>query len=483
MPATGRAGPGRPVAPAVPVPPRRASRSATAGPVVPLFACVPLAACHLNRPLSFPHARSPSRERDHRRNWNRCRRRQHCGPPAGAVVRRPHGELLSPRSTSSGSSGSTRRCTRSSASARRAGAGGGQRRGPRRRARPAAAGRHPGPDQGQHRGAGPARHCRLARAGRGRARTTPSWSPGCAQAGAVILGQGQPVGVGQLPLHPLHQRLEHARRPDGQPARRRPQPVRLQFGIRRRRSPRAWPRSPSAPRPTAASSARPAPAALSASSPPWAWSAEAGIVPISSAPGHRRADGPHRGRRRCAAVRCWPARTRRDPATAAARRPAPRLHGFLDAGALAGARLGVWRDGAQAAGPATVAVLEPAAALAALGRRQLVDPVELPADGPRSLSPSSPPCMHEFKHDLNAYLAGAARRASRRPRRPHRVQHASTPPRCWPTSARNSSSRPRPPAVTWRTPATWRTRAEAPAGPARPWTARSPRTGWTPLSR
>ena len=43
--------------------------------------------------------------------------------------------------------------------------------------------------------------------------------------------QGEPVRVGQLPVHPLDQRLVHARRPDREPVRAGPQPVRVEFGV------------------------------------------------------------------------------------------------------------------------------------------------------------------------------------------------------------------------------------------------------------
>jgi amidase len=78
---------------------------------------------------------------------------------------------------------------------------------------------------------------------------------------------------------------------------------------------------------------------------------------------------------------------------------------FLDAGALAGARLGIWRDGSKAAGPATAAVLDAAVARLRSCGAQIVDPVELPGldemDEPELIA-----LLHEFKHDLNAYLAG-----------------------------------------------------------------------------
>ena len=95
--------------------------------------------------------------------------------------------------------------------------------------------------------------------------------------------QGQPVGVGQLPVPVLQQRLEHAGRPGREPARRRPQPVRLQLRVRAWRSRPGWPRSRSAPRPTAPSCRPPRPAAWSASSPPSGLVSRTGIVPISAA--------------------------------------------------------------------------------------------------------------------------------------------------------------------------------------------------------
>ena len=109
--------------------------------------------------------------------------------------------------------------------------------------------------------------------------------------------------------------------------------------------------------------------------------------------------GPWPRRRRCSA--CWP--DPEDPVTAAAEgRPAD-YTAFLDPGALAGARLGVWRDGCPEAGDAIMAVLDQALdVLRDLGATVL-DPVELPGAAgigdPEWLS-----LLHEFKRDINAYL-------------------------------------------------------------------------------
>jgi amidase len=94
-----------------------------------------------------------------------------------------------------------------------------------------------------------------------------------------------------------------------------------------------------------------------------------------------------------------------DPATEAAAGHAADYATFLDPTALDGARLGVWRAGSAPADGATVAVLE--ASLATLKQQgaQVIDPVEL-ADVDKMGEPEFAALTHEFKHDINAYLAG-----------------------------------------------------------------------------
>ncbi len=76
----------------------------------------------------------------------------------------------------------------------------------------------------------------------------------------------------------------------------------------------------------------------------------------------------------------------------------------LGAGALSGSRLGVWREGSTAADPATTAVLDAAVAVLRAGGAEIIDPVDLP--GAADLAePEFAALCHEFKHDLNAYLA------------------------------------------------------------------------------
>ena len=79
---------------------------------------------------------------------------------------------------------------------------------------------------------------------------------------------------------------------------------------------------------------------------------------------------------------------------------------LLDPGALDGARIGIWRDGSAAAGPASVAVLDAAIARLRACGAQVTDPVELP-DYAKIGEPEFASLLHEFKVYLNAYLAAA----------------------------------------------------------------------------
>ena len=94
-----------------------------------------------------------------------------------------------------------------------------------------------------------------------------------------------------------------------------------------------------------------------------------------------------------------------DPATAPAAVRARDYTTFLDPSALAGARLGVWRDPALDAGARTTAVLDQAVAVLREAGAELADPVELPGAADIT-EPEFAALTHEFKHDLNAYLAG-----------------------------------------------------------------------------
>jgi len=94
-----------------------------------------------------------------------------------------------------------------------------------------------------------------------------------------------------------------------------------------------------------------------------------------------------------------------DPATEAAARHATDYAAFLDPAALDRARLGVWRAGSTLADGATVAVLETALATMRQQGAQITDPVEL-TDVDKMADPEFAALTHEFKHDINAYLAG-----------------------------------------------------------------------------
>jgi amidase len=94
-----------------------------------------------------------------------------------------------------------------------------------------------------------------------------------------------------------------------------------------------------------------------------------------------------------------------DPPTAQAAGNACDYTAFLDAGALDGARLGVWRAGSASADAATVALLEAAIEVMRAAGAEITDPVEL-ADSDKINEPEFAALSHEFKHDINAYLAG-----------------------------------------------------------------------------
>jgi amidase len=78
---------------------------------------------------------------------------------------------------------------------------------------------------------------------------------------------------------------------------------------------------------------------------------------------------------------------------------------YCDPAALRGARVGVWRAGSAAAGAATTAVLDSAVARLRDQGAQVIDPVELPGAEKIGLAEMGA-LLHEFKHDIGAYLAG-----------------------------------------------------------------------------
>jgi amidase len=94
-----------------------------------------------------------------------------------------------------------------------------------------------------------------------------------------------------------------------------------------------------------------------------------------------------------------------DPATARAATEACDYTTFLLPDALAGARLGVWRDGSRKGSAATAAVLEAAIARLRSQGATVIDPVQLD-DADKINEPEFAALTHEFKHDINAYLAG-----------------------------------------------------------------------------
>jgi amidase len=129
-----------------------------------------------------------------------------------------------------------------------------------------------------------------------------------------------------------------------------------------------------------------------------------GIVPISAA---QDTAGPM-GRTVADAALLLGALTGRDagdPASADAAGALADYSRYLDSGALDGARIGVWRAGMADAGARSLAVLEAALdRLRAAGAR-LTDPVELP-DADKIGESEFPALTWEFRHEINAYLAG-----------------------------------------------------------------------------
>ena len=118
------------------------------------------------------------------------------------------------------------------------GGAGDRRRARRRAARQGSARaspRHPDPAQGQHRHRRPHdHHRRLARPRRLDPGPRRLRRRAAARGRRGPARQGEPLRVGQLPLLPLHQRLEQPRRPVPEPLRARPQPLGLQLGLGRR---------------------------------------------------------------------------------------------------------------------------------------------------------------------------------------------------------------------------------------------------------
>ena len=135
-----------------------------------------------------------------------------------------------------------------------------------------------------------------------------------------------------------------------------------------------------------------------------------------------------------------------DPATAAA---GPYVHrdylSDLNSHALRGKRIGVWRGGGDVADvnavtDATIATLR------ALGAT-VVDNIDLPGLDD-AFNNEFPALLVEFKHDINAYLAGDSRPAPGRPGWADRLRQRSTPPsRCRSSSRRSSTWRRRPTAT------------------------------------
>ena len=209
--------------------------------------------------------------------------------------------------------------------------------------------------------------------------------------------QGEPVGVGELPVDPLDQRLVHARRPDRQPVRARPEPVRVELGVGGRVAAGLAPLAVGTE--TDGSIVSPASACgVVGIKPTNGLVSRRGIVPISPV---QDTAGPMAVSVADAAalLSVLAAADPDDPVRPAATTIWPngpgrtiRLTAFLDAAALEGARLGIWRDASVAgrAGHRAPCSTAAVARLRSLGA-MVIDPVSCPTRR-RSPSRSSPRC-------------------------------------------------------------------------------------------
>jgi amidase len=128
-----------------------------------------------------------------------------------------------------------------------------------------------------------------------------------------------------------------------------------------------------------------------------------GIVPISAA---QDTAGPMARSVADAAamLTAMAGRDSADPASAESAGQAADYAAGLDPGALDGARIGVWRDGSAVAVPAANAALDTAVARLRACGTEVIDAVDLPG-ADKIGEPEYAALRHEFKHDLNAYLA------------------------------------------------------------------------------
>jgi amidase len=94
-----------------------------------------------------------------------------------------------------------------------------------------------------------------------------------------------------------------------------------------------------------------------------------------------------------------------DQATERAAAEACDYTAFLEPDSLAGARLGIWRAPSSKADARTAAILDAAIAVLRGAGAQIVDQVQL-EDIDKMGEPEYAALTHEFKHDINAYLAG-----------------------------------------------------------------------------
>ena len=216
--------------------------------------------------------------------------------------------------------------------------------------------------------------------------------------------QNESQRVGEFSLDAFVERMERARRTDEQSIRARPESVRIELRLRRRRSPRISAPSASARRPTARSSARPRQRHSSASSRRSAWSAGRESFrsrTVRTPPARWRARS--RTRRFCSTRSL--ASIRAIPRRGSQRQIVGRLHALPRRERIARARELASRENSSATATTTDKLIERGDRGDEATRRDHRRSREHPDRRASSTTREFEVLLYEFKADLNAYLA------------------------------------------------------------------------------
>src|SRR6266511_1576083 len=278
------------------------------------------------------------------------------------------------------------------------------------RPRPRAAARHPDPGQGQLRHQGPdGDHRRVAGAAGVQGPEGRLRDPAAAPRGRGHPRQAEPVGVGQLPLAAVLQRLVGARRAVPEPLRAGPCGSSSGSGTAIAASLAAASLGTETDGSIVCPSSH---NALVGIKPTLGLTSRSGVVPLAHS---QDVTGPMARTVADAATVLGPMTgvDPRDPATADSRGHAfGDYRRFLDPDGLRGARIGVWREGVFGISPEADAIAD--AAIGELSRlgATVVDPADIPnvAD---VFGPELTVLLFEFKADIAAYLSELERTSMR----------------------------------------------------------------------